>query len=370
MKNKSRIAKLSVWTTSTLMVLLSASGASHARPQGDASSDDAIFATRDAARGLAKKGDLARALSECKKLATPHAAICAAEVHGKPRRAAQADDELSHVNLPESATARVRAWHRLVEGKTRGLALENEQANLLFREASVLAPTWCEPYAAKGDISTGETAVTAYRRAAELCPADRDIAMSLARALPAGEERLGIVRTLREKQGKKSPDGRTLSMIAESAFLSGAFEEAEGAAKICLTIRPGDRASTLVLAESALRSNNGAEAEPLARGLAKRNPSDRAAHFVLAKALAAQNKLDPAAESFRNAFALDSRDVAPLVLAAKMWLDHGRLTTARSYAKKATVEVPSSKEAWTVLGMILRAENQRDAANEAFAKAK
>ncbi len=366
MKNaRSLVHSLAVVSTLTLS---SSAFAADAAP----SSEDAIMATRDAAKALAKKGNLTAALGECRKLATPYAAVCSAEVYTKPRRAAQADDELARVALPESAPTRLRAWSKLVEGKTRGLALDNEQAALLFREASALAPQWCEPYAAKGDVSTGEAAAIAYRRALELCAGDRDTALSLARVLPAGAERLAVAKKLRAENvaAKAAPDADVLSMIAESAWLTGAQEDALEAAHSTLALRAGDRNATLVLAESALRDKNAGEAAELARALVKRDPNDRAAHLALAGALALADKLDAAADAYRTAFALDAKDVSPLLAASRMFLDHGKLTSARAYALKATEDVRASKDAWKQLGDVYQADKMPAAASAAYARAK
>ena len=234
------------------------------------------------------------------------------------------------------------------------MLMQAGEAEALYRQAISAGPSEYFPQLGLGillaDTNRARDAATALRRATELAPDEPEPHLRLGRVLGRGAEAIAEL----EKAVAIRPRWAEAQLELGSALLASnqaqpalaKFQEA-----IRLEANLGAAHEGVGLAMFAIGGQDEA-AEAALRHALELVPNLPRAVFTIAEIQARTNRVDAAAETFRQASDLMRGDPTPLCRAGEILRDRGRLTVAIGFFQRALAISPNLSRAHLALGDI------------------
>ncbi|MDP9150972.1 MAG: tetratricopeptide repeat protein [Myxococcota bacterium] len=336
-----------------------------------ASRDLALALHWELARVRFDERDFAQAMRSCKALGVlPGAAAdgmaCAADAHLVWQRATEALIQTAAALAKDPSCYEAK----LAEGRARDLTLEPAESENAFRTAIAWLPDRPDAHLSLGRLLLHEgrknDAVTELRTAVRLDPSAPEALYELAQAVSPGDESVGLL----ERATRERPSFTEAWLaLAPQELAAGRVANAKRSAEEALRHDPAKIEPRLLLGRIALTEGRSDDAIDLGAAVLKILPTSAAAKLLIADGNAKKGEIDRALEAYQAAWGLDHRDPTPLVRASAACHSAGRDTSARAFGVRATDEFPRWAPAWVALGDALAAQNDRDAAREAYRKA-
>lgn len=315
--------------------------------------------------------DFVQALAVCKQLgalpgaaAEGHACLAAAQLVRQRATEALAETAIALAKDSQCFEA------KLAEGKAYSLQLDGPRAETSLRTAISLRVTAAEPFVELGRVLEREgkhdEAVAQLRAAVQIDPHGPDALFALASILPPGAESLDLF----ERAAKERPSFLEAWLaVGERQFAAGRVADAKNAATAALQADASSAGARILLGKVALEEGRPDDAIEAGHAALKIVANSAAATLLIADGEARKGEVDLALEAYQAAWGLDHGDPAPLVHASQACHAAGRDTSARAFGVKATQEFPRWGPGWAALGDALAAQNERQAARDAYRKA-
>jgi tetratricopeptide (TPR) repeat protein len=322
-------------------------------------------------RVAADRRDFGQALAVCAQLAARpgaaaqgHACQAAAQLVRQRATEALSETSLALAKDPRCFEA------KLAEGQAYSLELDGPRAEDALRTAISLRVSAVEPFIELGRVLEREgkhdEAVAQLRAAVQLDPSGPDAIVALASVLPPGAESLDLYnRASRERPSFLE----AWLALGTQHFAAGRLAETKTAASAALRADASSAGARILLGKVALVEGHPDEAIDAGRAALKIVANSAAATLLVADGEARRGNLDLALEAYQAAWGLDHGDPTPLVHASQACHAAARDTSARAFGIKATQEFPRWGPGWASLGDALAAQNERQAAREAYRKA-
>ncbi|MDP9037307.1 MAG: tetratricopeptide repeat protein [Myxococcota bacterium] len=338
-----------------------------------ASRDLAVALRWELARARFDEHDFAQAMQACKALGALPGAVaeglaCAADAHLVWQRATEALTQTAAALAKDPSCYEAK----LAEGRARDLTLDVAASEDAFRTAVAWQPERPEAHFWLGRLLLHDgdgrksDAVAELRAAVRLDPSSPEALYELAEAVSPGDESVGLL----ERATRERPSFTEAWLaLAPQELAGGRVANAKRSAEEALRHDPGKVEPHLLLGRIALAEGRSDDAIEQGAAVLKILPSSAAAKLLIADANAKKGEIDRALEAYQAAWGLDHRDPTPLVRASAACHSAGRDTSARAFAVRATEEFPRWAPAWLALGDALAAQNEREAAREAYRKA-
>ncbi len=319
----------------------------------------------------ADRRDFVQALAVCKHLgaipgaaADGHACLAAAQLVRQRATEALAETAIALAKDSQCFEA------KLAEGKAYSLQLDGPRAETSLRTAISLRVTAVEPFVELGRVLEREgkhdEALAQLRAAVQIDPHGPDALYALASILPAGAEGLDLF----ERAARERPSFLEAWLaVGERQFAAGHFADAKNAATAALQADASSAGARILLGKVALEEGRADDAIEAGRAALKIVANSAAATLLIADGHARKGEVDLALEAYQAAWGLDHGDPAPLVHASQACHAAGRDTSARAFGVKSTQEFPKWGPGWAALGDALAAQNERQAARDAYRKA-
>jgi tetratricopeptide (TPR) repeat protein len=317
--------------------------------------------------------DFVQANVVCKDMSPPgalapsaegHACIAMAQLIQQRATEALTETQLALAKNPGCYEA------KLAEGRAYALQLDGAKAETSLRAAIAMRPAAVEPFLELGHALEREgrhdDALADLRAGVQLDPHGPDILFALALVLPAGPERLDL---LKRATGERPSFLEAWLALEAEHFDDGRFADAKAAANAAIQIDASSAPAHVILGRIALRDGHVDEAIEDGRAALKVMANSAAATLLVADAQAKKGEVDMALEAYQAAWGMDHGDPTPLVHASEACHVANRDTSARAFGVKATQEFPKWGPAWAALGDALVGQNERQAARDAYRKA-
>ncbi len=323
----------------------------------------------EAARTLIVEGKQKAAARECRglrSLSPVKADVCKAETELLWRRASLA--------LPAAERALSKSPHDYDALVAKGRALDQmgkaKQAAAALRAAIAADGSRFEAhrYLAQLLYEDGKrkAGLAELRQAARLGPDEPALLVQLASQLPAGSE---AETALKHALSIRPDYGAALARLGSVQLELGQLAPAAVSLRRAIALDPKQADWHADLGRVLLTQGDADKALAEASKALSIVHNHAAGTLLQADALAAKGEIDPAIEAYQKAHALSRTRPVALVHAARACLHGARPTTARAFATRATEDFPDWAPGWEVLGDVLVADHEKQAARDAYAKA-
>ncbi|MDQ2663748.1 MAG: tetratricopeptide repeat protein [Candidatus Eremiobacteraeota bacterium] len=160
---------------------------------------------------------------------------------------------------------------------------------------------------------------------------------------------------------------------AQVYFYQGSAEESLGNVKGAVSdlesasnLDPTNVGVLSTLAQLYLRVNRASDAERVANRAVTFNKTVPSAYTVLGVVYASEQKWDQARSEFEQAYALDNKDVSPLLQEAQTYASQKALTSALPVVERAIAADPKNVQALVFKADLLAQQNQLPQASQAY----
>ncbi|MFN7701332.1 MAG: tetratricopeptide repeat protein [Deltaproteobacteria bacterium] len=328
---------------------------------------EALF---DVARVSFEERDHRGAEAACRAMAraqrtAPLTRVCQARTDLVWARSARAFEALNEVlavdpTLYEGLLALGEA-HRLRAATTEAVAA--------YQRAAAVRPGEAAPHLGLGRlyaaVSQREDAVRALRRALELDGLDPEVHYELGRLLRGDEGRALLERAVAGRPAW--PEAQTA--LGDALVSASQLEGAEAAFRAALAARQDHEPAHAGLGRVlAARGELGGAESALRRAL-EIVTNDQAAMTALADVLARTARTEEAYESYRTAFGFDTRNVEPMLRAARLALSQQRDVLASGFLDSILRVQAEQADALALYGDVMRARSDRAQARQYYERA-
>jgi len=345
------------------------------RGQAFAQGPTAVKLTWEVARTYIAKRDFQHAMATCRgmqRLTNANAAshACAAEAHLLWRRGSEAMTEIAEVNKLKDVPADVSYAVKVAEGRARELESKEGDAEVAYREAIKLAADRPDAHMLLGVMlhRLAKEGLPSLKKAVELDPHDPVAQLELGRAYPVGGA--DAIGAFEKAVAERPTYTDALRSLTEAYLAAKRIPDAKKTAEAVLKIAPNDVYSRIAQGRVALAEGRADDALKEGETAVKAMPNEGKAKLLVADAYAKKNEVDLALEAYQAAYGLDHGDPAPLVNATYACIAAGRNTSAKAFARRATVDFANHAPAWIALGDALAADKEKAAAKTAYESAK
>ena len=328
----------------------------------------AVDAHYEIARVALDQRDHARALGECRAIATvsgggPASHACVADTHLLWRRASEA-----HLETAQALANGNQSYEgELAEGLADELELKDDAAEQAFRTAIGWQPDRWEGHVWLGRLLVRrlkhDEGVAELKKALALDPEGPEASYELARTLPANDE---ADQLLHKAINERHDYGPALRRLADVDLALGRMTQAMAAAATALKVDPTDAASHVVMARVALAENDLDQAISEGNAALGIVANSAPAKLLIADAYAKKGQIDLAVEAYEASYGFDHAEPAALVHASQACHAAGRDTSAKAFGEKATKEFPDWAPGWIAYGDALVANKENAAARTAY----
>jgi tetratricopeptide (TPR) repeat protein len=214
-------------------------------------------------------------------------------------------------------------------------------------------------------VSPREDAVRALRRALELDGLDPEVHYELGRLLRGDEGRALLERAVAGRPAW--PEAQTA--LGDALVSASQLEGAEAAFRAALAARQDHEPAHAGLGRVlAARGELGGAESSLRRAL-EIVTNDQAAMTALADVLARTARTEEAYESYRTAFGFDTRNVEPMLRAARLALSQQRDVLASGFLDSILRVQAEQADALALYGDVMRARSDRAQARQYYERA-
>ncbi|MEJ7731619.1 MAG: tetratricopeptide repeat protein [Polyangiaceae bacterium] len=278
-------------------------------------------------------------------------AACRAEAYLFQNRAAEALPEAQKALGLEAGLYEAN----VAEGRSLGLQGKVADAETALRAAISTADGRPEAHQHLGQLLAAQQgkrdlAIVELRKARAADAADPVIALALGEALLAA----GNAREAREQLVAATQIRPTYAAahaaLAQVALEAGDVPAAEAAAAEATRLDKASFSAHVALGRVRIAQSRWDDAMKEGEAARKLLPNAAAGELIVADAHAGKGDIDLAVEAYQKAHGLDRTDPAALVRAARAATAAGRLTTAKGFADRATIDFPAWAPAWVELG--------------------
>lgn len=207
------------------------------------------------------------------------------------------------------------------------------------------------------------------QHAAELDPADAQVALAWGRALRS-DGQISEAKSVYARVLDSFPtDGKVWKEAGELALAAGEADAAAGWLERACTLAPSDAQAMLASAQASLVLGHAREAVERAKAAARLSPEDPAILLGLGEILTRQGKLEKALEAYDRALSLASRPLPVQLVRCKLLARLGRPGVAAAALEDLAANEPENDQIWGALSEAREAAGQEEAAIEAATKA-
>jgi tetratricopeptide (TPR) repeat protein len=322
------------------------------------------------ARVQMDKRDFTQTLTACQTLgklpganAAEHA--CTAHAYLLWQRSTEALNEAATALSQDS-----RSFEATVaQGRAYEFAMDVAKSEGAYRAAMALRPDSAEPHVGLGRAylhgGRRDDGVAELRRALALDADAPDALYELGAALAPSAESVALL----EHATRERPTFTEAWLaLGTQQLTAGRVPEAKRAGEAAERGDPSSVAAKVLLGKVALAEGRADDAVREGEEALKIVPNSATAKLLVADAHAKKGDIDLALEAYQAAWGLDHGDPSPLVRASEACHAAGRDTSAKAFGLKAAQEFPAWAPAWVALGDALAAQNEKQAAKDAYQK--
>jgi tetratricopeptide (TPR) repeat protein len=340
-----------------------------------AKGNDAVRIDWEIARTHIAKRDFTPAMATCrgmKKLPNgAHAShACAAEAHLLWRRGTEASSELAEIAKLGNTPGDVQVAVKIIEARIRELESKDADAEAAYREAIKLAPTSVEAHVLLGSMlhRIGKDGLPFLKKAVELDSHDPVAQLELGRAQKVGSAE--AIAAFERATTERPTFTEAFRALTEAYLAANRVADAKKTATATLKFAPNDVFAHIAEGRVALAESRYDDAIKEGEAAFKLMPNEGQTKLLVADAYAKKGEIDLALENYKKANGLDPLSPIPLLNATNACIAAGRLTSAKAYGRRATLDFPSYGPAWVALGDALAADKEPGDARKAYETSK